>query len=74
MDIKDKAILPLRGFSYGPLDVEGQIFSVKMGKLICKPNMTFEEVRGLKCLCKGQSDIELRQLNALIINPRALYP
>jgi hypothetical protein len=32
MDIKDKAILPLRGFSYGPLDVAGQKFSVKIGK------------------------------------------
>ena len=48
MDIKDKAILPLRGFSYGPLDVAGQKFSVKIGKLICKANFTYEESLSVK--------------------------
>ena len=48
MDITDKAILPLRGFSYGPLDVADQKFSVKIGKLICKANFTYEESLSVK--------------------------
>jgi len=48
MDITDKAILPLRGFFYGPLDVAGQKFSVKIGKLICKANFTYEESLSVK--------------------------
>ena len=48
LDIKDKAILPLRGFSYGPLNEAGQKFSIKIGKLICKANFTYEESLSVK--------------------------
>ena len=35
-------MLPLIGFLYGPLNVEGQFFSVTISRLICQPNLTFE--------------------------------
>jgi len=43
-NINDQSILPLKGFYYGPLNEEGQKFSVKIGQLVCTPNMTFESI------------------------------
>ena len=40
--INNKALLPLRGFLYGPLNVAGQFFAVTISRLICQPNLTFE--------------------------------
>ena len=40
--INRHSILPLKGFVYGPLDVDGQKFSVKIGQVVCLPNMTLE--------------------------------
>ena len=40
--IKNKALLTLIGFLYGPLNVGGQFFSVTINCLICQPNFTFE--------------------------------
>ena len=34
--IKNKALLPFRGFLYGPFNVEGQFFAVTISRLICK--------------------------------------
>ena len=46
--INNKALLPLRGFLYGPLNVAGQFFAVTISRLICQPNLTFEASSSFK--------------------------
>ena len=42
-EITEKDVLPLMGFTYsGNMDVEGQELVVKIGPLICQPNLEFE--------------------------------
>jgi len=42
-EVSSKEMLPLTGFSYGPISYENQELSVKIGELICQPNMELEE-------------------------------
>ena len=41
-EISDKTLLPLIGYFYGPLEVEGQSFAIKFGQLTCEANMDVE--------------------------------
>ena len=41
-EISDKTLLPLTGFFYGPLEVEGQSFAIKFGQLTCEADMDVE--------------------------------
>ena len=40
--IEDKNLLPLTGYFYGPLEVEGQSFAIRLGQLTCEENMVVE--------------------------------
>ena len=51
--IKNKALLTLIGFLYGPLNVGGQFFSVTISRLICQPNFTFEASSTFRLLSLG---------------------
>ena len=41
-EISDKTLLPLIGYFYGPLEVEGQSFAIKFGQLTCEADMDIE--------------------------------
>ena len=41
-EVVDKDALPVRGFTYGNMDVEGQVLNIKLGPLICQPNLEVE--------------------------------
>ena len=41
-EISDKTLLPLTGYFYGPLEVEGQSFAIKFGQLTCEADMDIE--------------------------------
>ena len=41
-EISDKTLLPLIGYFYGPLEVEGQSFAIKFGQLTCEADMDVE--------------------------------
>ena len=41
-EISDKSLLPLIGYFYGPLEVEGQSFAIRFGQLTCEANMDVE--------------------------------